>query len=208
MDLRQLIQKAPDTVGSSIMNRRYPKGSHILYPEEKNTYLFLLLEGMAEVYEYTANGMFISLYRYHKNNCFGEIELFCSDRTTLGITACEDCEVAVIKKETVILWASSDRDFCQFLLEQMASKIADNSDAYIRSSSMTLRQRVLHCLYRHHESGTLNTLNKEKLANEVCAPLRSLNRVISQCKEEGLIDYHKHQFYITNIGMLEEIICS
>ena len=132
--------------------------------------------------------------------------MFCPNRTTLGITASEDCEIALLTKESVLLWASSDKDFCRFLLEQMSFKIAENSNAYIRSSSMTLKERILHCLYRHDQFGTLHTLNKEKLANEVCAPLRSLNRVIAECKEEKLVDYRKHQFYITDMDGLIEII--
>ncbi len=77
MDLSRLKEKSPEAVRSVIKYHRYRKGSNIIYPHDKNLYLYLLLDGKAEVYQYTAGGMFISLYNYSKNSCFGEIELFC-----------------------------------------------------------------------------------------------------------------------------------
>lgn len=208
MDLRRLIEKAPEAVRSAIKYHRYTKGSNIIYPHDKNLYLYLLLDGKAEVYQYTAGGMFISLYRYSKNSCFGEIELFCPDRLSFGVAAVENCEVAVLTKETVLLWASSDKEFCSFLLESVSCKIAESSDAYIRNSSMTLKERLLYCLYRHSQTGTLDTLSKEAVASEICASERSLNRTIAECRKEGIIDYQKHRFYILDMEMLKKNIQS
>lgn len=206
MNLCKLIESAPDTIRSSISYQYFQKGSHIFYPEEKNVCLFFLLDGEAEVYQYTVNGMFILLHQYRRNSCFGEVELFCSNRTTLGIVACKDCKVATITKETVLNWATKDVNFCKFLLEQMAAKIAKNSDAYIQRSSMTLKERILYCLYRHFQFGTLSTLNKEKLSSEICTPIRSINRILVQCREEGLIDYQKHQFIILDIDAVRRSV--
>lgn len=102
MNLRNLIEKAPEDIQSNIHCHHYSKGSHILHPDEKNSYLYLLLNGEAEVYLYTLNGAFLSLYRHRENNCFGEIELFCPQRTTLGIIACTDCEAAILTKEATL----------------------------------------------------------------------------------------------------------
>ena len=70
MDVHELIKGAPKQVLPYLDIRTYPKGSGILRPDEQNSSLFLLLEGTAEVYIYTLNGMFISLYRYEKDGCF------------------------------------------------------------------------------------------------------------------------------------------
>ncbi|XBX10751.1 Crp/Fnr family transcriptional regulator (plasmid) [Enterocloster clostridioformis] len=196
MDVHELIKNAPKQVIPYFDIRTYPKGSSILQPDEHNSSLFLLLEGTAEVYIYTLNGMFISLYRYGKNGCFGEVELFCESRTTLGIAAIDNCKVVRISRKGVETWVKEDHNFCEFLLRQMASKIAENSDNYIRSASMDLKSRILHCLYRHKRLGTLDTLTKEQLMNEVCAPIRSLNRILAQCREDGLVIYEKHRFCI------------
>ncbi len=204
MNLRSMIERAPKTVQSSIEYHSYDKGSNILYPDDENSHLYLLLKGKAEVYQYTTGGMFISLYRYLENSCFGEIELFCPNRLSFGISAIENCEVAVLTKENTLLWASCDRAFCEFLLESVASKIAESSDAYIRNSSMTIKERLLYCLYRHSQSGTIDTLSKEDVSSEICVPERSLNRTIAECKREGIIEYRDHRFYITDMQMFRK----
>lgn len=196
MDVQDLVSDAPKQVVPYMDIRIYPKGSNILKPDEKNSSLYLLLEGTAEVYLYTRNGMFISLYRYGKNSCFGEVELYCENRTTLGVSALDQCKAVKIPKEAVEIWIREDKRFCEFLLRQMASKIAENSDAYIRSTSMEIKDRVLYCLYRHERMGTLGSLTKEQLMNEVCAPIRSLNRVLAWYRKERLVDYENHRFHI------------
>lgn len=198
MNLSELIKKAPSKVVPYFHTKTYAKGSSILMPEEKNSSLYLLVEGSAEVYQYTLNGMFLSLYHYEADSCFGEVELYCEDRTTLGISALEDCKIVRISKRGVELWVHSDSQFCDFLLSQMARKIAENSDVYIRSLSMGLKERVLHCIYRHARMGNLSTLTKEQIVNEVCIPIRSLNRILAQCREEGLVIYEKHRFVIVD----------
>lgn len=196
MDVHELIKGAPKQVLPYLDIRTYPKGSGILQPDEQNSSLFLLLEGTAEVYIYTLNGMFISLYRYEKDGCFGEVELFCENRTTLGVSAVDPCKVVRVPRRGVEIWMREDHRFSEFLLRQMALKIAENSDHYIRSASMDLKGRVLHCLYRHKQLGSLGVLTKEQLMNEVCTPLRSLNRILAQCRDEGLVKYEAHRFYI------------
>lgn len=198
MNVQELISHAPKQVAPYFDTRIYAKGSSILKPDESNSFLYLLLEGTAEVYQYTFNGMFISLYRYGNNSCFGEVELYCESRTTLGVTAIDTCRIVKLSKEGVEIWIREDKHFCEFLLRQMALKIAENSDAYIRNSSMELKDRVLYCLYRHERMGTLSSLTKDQLMNEVCTPIRSLNRILSQYREEGLIDYDKRRFHIVD----------
>ena len=101
-----------------------------------------------------------------------------------------------IRDRGVEIWMREDHRFSEFLLRHMALKIAENSDHYIRSASMDLKSRVLHCLYRHKQLGSLSVLTKEQLMSEVCTPLRSLNRILAQCREEGLVKYETHRFYI------------
>lgn len=116
MDVQEQINRAPKQVRPYLENRIYKKGSSILKPDEKNSSLYLLLDKIAEVYRYTSNGMFISLYRYGKNSCFGEVELYCESRTTLGVTAIETCRIANISGKGVETWIHEDKQFCEFLL--------------------------------------------------------------------------------------------
>ena len=101
-----------------------------------------------------------------------------------------------IPRRCVEICMGEDYRFSECLLRQMALKIAENSDHYIQSASMDLKSRVLHCLYRHKQLGSLGVLTKEQLMNEVCTPLRSLNRILAQCRDEGLVKYEAHRFYI------------
>ena len=204
MNINDLILNAPEDVKTTFVSKTYPKGSHILLPEDTNTSLYLMIKGLAEVYQYAINGMLISIYEYRENSCFGEVELFCKARSAFGVLAVEECHVIKVKEDGVRRWLESDPQFCEFLLQQMAQKIGDNCDAYLRLSTLTLYERVLTCILHHERMGTLMKLTKEHLATEVCAPLRSVNRVLAKCKEEGLIDYKKHHFHVMDLKQLED----
>ncbi|HYE82175.1 MAG TPA: hypothetical protein VEG39_08415 [Clostridia bacterium] len=47
-------------------------------------------------------------------------------------------------------------------------------------------------------------MTKQKLSEEVCTPIRSLNRSIRECIEEGFITYKDKSFHIADRTKLEE----
>lgn len=204
MNLKDLIDTAPSRVRNSFIFKKYKRGKSILLPNKNNEYLYLLTNGKAEVYREDYSGALISVYNYNNYSLFGELELFNENIITFGITAKTDCEIILVHKNSVFEWMKIDFNFTRYILEQLALKLASSSYATLRLSLLSLKDRILYSIYIHNKIGDLNDLTKEKLSQEVYAPIRSINRSIKECIEEGFITYKDKRFYITETDKLEE----
>ncbi len=204
MDLKNIVAAVPEHIKKEFIYKRYHKGGSIVLPDEANDYLYILIEGKAEVYSQSYSGSYISLYLFESYSCFGEVEIFNNKFKTLGVIARTECETISVNKDAVIEWIKADINFTLYLVEQLSEKLIHSTNTTAKLSLLTVKDRVLDSIYIHHKIGDLDRLTKEKLSCEVCVPVRSLNRSIAQCVEEGLIDIINKRIVINSKENLEK----
>jgi len=206
MNLRTLVENAPKSVKEEFTYKKYKKGNFIIHPDETNEYLFILTKGSTEVYRQSYLGSMLSLYVNDTYSFFGELEVFNKDIKTFIVIARTDCEVIIIHKKTVHEWMKADFDFSLYIVEQLAGKLIEISNKASKLSLLTVKERVLISIHSHYRIGDLEQLTKQMLSNEVCAPIRSVNRAIFQCIDEKLIDYKKKKFEVISKDVIEKQI--
>ncbi|WP_210608129.1 Crp/Fnr family transcriptional regulator [Priestia flexa] len=204
MDLKDILNDAPVHIKKEFIYRRHKKGSLIIHPHEKNNYLYILTTGKAEVYRQSYAGAMVSLYIYNSYSCFGEIEIFNEKIKTIGVIAKQNCETIAIHKTKVYEWIKIDFNFNYYIIKQLASKLTLSSDTAAQLSLLTVKDRTLLSIHNHYKIGDLDNLTKKILSREVCAPIRSLNRSISQLINEGLINYKDKKLSINSIEEIEK----
>ena len=77
------------------------------------------------------------------------------------------------------------------------------SESMSRIALLPIRERVLGCIWSYYSRGQLSSLTKEELVSQVRAPLRSVNRVVRGCIQQGIIDYRKKCFVVKDAEALE-----
>ncbi|UHA73310.1 Crp/Fnr family transcriptional regulator [Paenibacillus sp. 481] len=203
MNLKDIVNNAPEHIKKEFIHKTHKKGSLIIHAHEQNNYLYILTTGRAEVYRQSYVGTTLSLSIYDSYSCFGEIEIFNESIKTFGVIAKQNCETIAIHKTKVYEWMKIDFNFNFYLIKQLASKLVLSSDTAARLSLLTAKDRILLSIHNHYKVGELDNLTKQMLSSEVCAPIRSLNRSIAQCINEGLINYKDKKFSIHSIEEIE-----
>ncbi|BFH64304.1 hypothetical protein PAJ34TS1_48960 [Paenibacillus azoreducens] len=99
-----------------------------------------------------------------------------------------------------------DFNFNLYIIKQLASKLILSSETVTRLSLLTVKDRILLSIHNHYKIGDLEHLTKQTLSSEVCAPIRSLNRSIAQCIDEGLINYRDKKFSVYSINEIEKYL--
>jgi CRP-like cAMP-binding protein len=204
LDLKDIVVAAPEHIKNEFIYKQHNKGSSIVLPDEANDYLYILIKGRAEVYSQSYSGSYISLYLFESYSCFGEVEIFNNQFKTLGVIAKSDCETISINKNAVIEWIKADINFTLYLIEQLSEKLIHSTNTTAKLSLLTVKDRVLDSIYIHYKIGDLDRMTKEKLSYEVCVPMRSLNRAIAQCIDEGLIDIINKKIIVKSKENLEK----
>lgn len=189
--------------GMPYLKKEYEKNEIIIDPCRSSGFLYLLVSGRAVVYSLGIDGDELTVYEYHGIDCFGEIELLCGRRYPLTVRAATDCTVYLIAQRDFLQWIREDSKFSLFLLKRMSEKLLQNSDRMTRLSLLTMRERYLLSIHEHETAGDLATLTKARVAEEICAPVRSLNRLIAGNRH--LIAYDKAGFIILDDQKLREI---
>ncbi|MFP3846327.1 Crp/Fnr family transcriptional regulator [Priestia filamentosa] len=206
MNFKNIVNEAPVQIKKEFIYRKHKKDSLIIHPHEQNNHLYILTTGIAEVYRQTYSGTMVSLYIYDSYSCFGEIEIFNDNIKTLGVIAKQNCETIAIHKTKVYEWMKIDFNFNFYIIKQLASKLILSSDTAARLSLLTVKDRILLSMHNHYKIGDLDNLTKQILSSEVCAPIRSLNRSIAQCINEGFINYKGKKFSINSIEEIEKYL--
>ncbi|WP_028546906.1 Crp/Fnr family transcriptional regulator [Paenibacillus taiwanensis] len=206
MDFKAIVNDAPTFITKQFIYRKHKKGSLIIYPHEQNDYLYILTVGVAEVYRQSYEGTMLSLYIYDSYSCFGEIEIFNENMKTLSVIAKQNCETIAVHKTNVYEWMKMDFNFNLYIIKQLASKLILSSDTSAKLSLLTVKDRILLSIYNHYKIGELHNLTKQILSSEICAPIRSLNRSIAQCIDEGIIHYKNKKFSIHSIEKIEQCL--
>ncbi|MCG7410497.1 Crp/Fnr family transcriptional regulator [Paenibacillus sp. ACRRX] len=206
MDFKAIVNDAPTLITKHFMYRKHKKGSLIIHPHEQNDYLYILTAGVAEVYRQSYEGTMLSLYIYDSYSCFGEIEIFNENIKTLSVIAKQNCETIAIHKTKVYEWMKMDFNFNLYIIKQLASKLILSSDTSAKLSLLTVKDRILLSIHNHYKVGDLHNLTKQILSSEICAPIRSLNRSIAECINEGVISYKNKKFSIHSIEKIEKCL--
>lgn len=204
--LEELIGEAPDEVKASFSTRHYDKGSFILYPEEPNERLHIVLEGHAEVFKQNYEGAMIVLFNYGAYTCFGELELFDDKLRTISVVAKTACKILSLPRQKVFKWIEEDTRFSFFIIRHLVDKLMAASHMMTSVQLLSINERILNCIYAHERMGNLQSVRKQTLVTETCASIRSVNRSIAWCVSQGYIKYEAKKIYVIDMGSLEETV--
>lgn len=201
-----LVDQAPEKVKCQFSFKDYKSGANIISANGRvSCCLYIICSGIAEVQKETTYGTAIVVNVFNQGDVFGEVEIFSPDCKPYDVYAKTDCKIIVINKETVFQWMREVFDFDLFLCEMLTRRMYVTSDSMSRIALLPIKERVLGCIWTHYSNHTLPWLTKMDLVSQVRAPLRSVNRVVRTCIEEGTIEYRKKTFSVKDVSELEKI---
>jgi CRP/FNR family cyclic AMP-dependent transcriptional regulator len=187
-DLEKIIQVAS--------KQKYHKDNLILLEEEVGSTMFIILNGRVKISRISDDGREVILSILSDGDFFGEMSLLDGHTRSANVTAIEESELLVIRREEFLQML---RDFPQIainLLKELAQRIR-KSDEHIKSLSLQdATGRVASTLLRIAEdSGVFRKGQVEiaelplqqDLANMAGTSRETISRVIKSLCEDGFL---------------------
>ena len=202
--LKELAARAPEHIRCRFQRRTYCSGVLILPASAPLENLCIIYSGVVEVLKESYSGTNISVNTFEEGNFFGEIEIFCPELTPYKVRAKTDCELILVPKDVVFTWMQEDFAVTHVICETLAKRLYFTSDSMSRIAMLPLKQRVLGCIEVQYRLGTLPTFTKQMLVEQTRAPLRSINRIVRDCIDEGIISYNKKTFRVLDSAVLSQ----
>lgn len=199
---KDLLSCMPDSIKAKLVRKHYEAGSSIILSDYDNYYVFFLIQGYAEAYIQNKDGALAYVYGYRPKSVFGEIEPFYNDLKPVSIIATTDCTIDILHKNDYLDWLKNDFNAVSTLIWTISEKLVKNGMLIEEMSLMSVRERVLRCVAIYNYRNMLHSLTKKQIALEANTPLRSVNRAIMQCNEQGIICYKDNHIEILNHNVL------
>ncbi len=206
----ELSEKDLDKINQVASRQRYHKDNLILIEEEIGSTMFVILNGRVKISRISDDGREVILSILSEGDFFGEMSLLDGQTRSANVTAIEESELMVIRREDFLQMLKDYPQIAINLLKELAQRIR-KSDEHIKSLSLQdATGRVASTLLRIAEdSGVFRRGQVEigelplqqDLANMAGTSRETISRVIKSLmlqgflkKERGkivIIDYEK-----------------
>ena len=201
-----MLRQCPYEILRQMEVREFKKNSIIYRQGEIQNVFSILAEGIADIYVIGDNGKTYMQSTYSAGDIIGEFEIFSQTPFMSNVKSITDVSLITLNREYFLKWLQSDQNFNQ----QFIHKIVGTAHRIIKkdedSKLYSLHQRVCkYLLKRLHPSSTDGVaihIDKQQLSQQLAVTQRSINRILLNLKDKGIIKMNNSSVIIRNIADL------
>ena len=171
-------------------------------------FVYIIIKGKVKVYSLTPTGVKYLERIYCEYEIFGELEAFIDKPILNYVEAIESCNAIKIPKDLFLKWIEIDREFSLYISIQISEKMYYTSINSRANVTYPLKSRLIFFLWNFLDEHNLDTVHKDILVEGVGSNIRSVNRIIKELVNEGLIEYNKGFIKVKNMDKLMDLIMS
>jgi DNA-binding response OmpR family regulator len=189
--------------------KRYKKKAEIYSESETPLYLFYIVSGSVKEFKSHPDGKELITNIYKENDFFGFEPLLDNSIYTESAIAMEDTELTLIPKADFLTLLHARPDISATFISLLCKKVADKEDQLLHLAYNSVRQRTAEALLRvwnFKNSKEVISVSREDLAKLVGTASESVIRVLSDFREEGIIDIISGKIKVKHPEKLEKVI--
>jgi CRP-like cAMP-binding protein len=200
----EILNTAPTHIKEHIIQEKFKKNEMILVQGDVNEYLYFIQSGIVEITTISKQGLDLSITTFTTGESIGVLEIFNPEIHTQNAIVIEDCSILKLHKKYVLRWMKEDFNFTLYVIKLLEECFYDTSIFARNLLSLKIEERIIVSLDKHSNNNTLYSLTKNKLATETGTKTRSLNRVLKDLINSGLLEYKNKRFKILDKKLLSK----
>ncbi|MFB9324863.1 Crp/Fnr family transcriptional regulator [Paenibacillus aurantiacus] len=190
------------------------KGSSLFWEGDKADKLFFIFSGRVRTIKSSDSGRTLTLYLHQKGDLVGQMDPFHDSLHGFGAEVTEDAKVGVIQRKDleVLLWQHGDLavEFMKWmgLMHRLTqTKFRDLMMFGKTGALCSLLIRLSNSYGKDRDGGIFIDLkiNNTEMADMIGATRESVNRMLSDLKKEGAIQYADGHFMIKDLHYLRDV---
>jgi CRP-like cAMP-binding protein len=189
--------------------REYSKKSEIFRKGDLPNYLFLVLSGKIKEYKTNEEGKELITGIYGQGDFFGYEALLENSEYHESASAIENSNLALIPKKDFFSLIYSNRDVANKFIELLSNKISEKEERLLNLAYNSVRQRTaesLLTLFEKYDHKPEINISRDDLAHMVGTATESVIRVLSDFKDENVIEIHSGKIRINHPDKLSQIV--
>jgi CRP-like cAMP-binding protein len=135
----------------------------------------------------------------------GELEIFERRQYICSVEAVSDAALLVLTREEFIRWLGLDNYFNQKILQAVSVQYYQLSKKAGEDILYSLHQRICLVLWQKYQQIQSSIpLNKQQLSEQFAVAPRSINRILSELREDNIIAIHGEQIQVLDPQRLRQ----
>ncbi len=202
-DLIEFIENCPKEIKKELNNRNFNYGEKLLVQNKDCDFVYILLKGKIKTYHSDFTGAIYLEDIDSEATIFGELEALIDKEVVTTVEALSQCETLEISKEAFVKWMKLDNKFSLFISKLIAERNYECCKRERVNAFYNLRYRVMYIILNTLHKNNLG-ITKDLLVEGVGSNIRSINRIINQLVDEGILDYNSGKIKVKSIEKLKE----
>lgn len=187
---------AHSDIKEQIVSKRVKAGQKIIWQGDTPSHVFCIIQGMAKCFITEENGQDFLLEFLGEGEIIGELELLSQQEYLCNIEAMTALHFYKIANPVFMQLLNENATFNLLILKELANRVSQTARRASYQQVFPLAYAVLKILYVFSENKL--PIAKKEMADYLAISTRSLNRVLKQLREEGIVAPDEQELVITS----------
>ena len=190
----------------------YRKGAEIYHEGSRTNGLYCINSGVVKIYKTGIDGREQIIYFAQTGDIIGYRSILSGDLACSSAKAIQDSELCFIPGDLLIYLIKNNGDFALDVLQQSCKELGEANSYITDIAQKTVRERLAEVLIKLKDNFGLNenqelqiSLTREELANIVGTATESVIRLLSEFRQDNLIDLKGRKIRLLDTKKLEKI---
>jgi len=187
----------------------YKKKSDVFAEGDSPLNIFFIKSGSVKVFKPHPDGKELITNIYHENDFFGYESILEGVPYTESAVAMQDSELIAIPKQDFLVLLQSHPDVSRGFITLLCQKVSEKENQLLNLAYNSVRQRTAEALLKVIQLKDSNNniqISRDDLAKMVGTASESVIRVLSDFKDEKLIEIEGGKIRITQPAKLEKVM--
>lgn len=172
-------------------------------------HVFFIKSGNVKTFKSHPDGKELIMNLYSANDFFGFEPILENNNYTESAVAMQETELISIPRHDFLLMIQSHPDVSKSFIHLLCKKVAERESQLLNLAYNSVRQRTAEALLKSEtlkDAQSVITISRDDLAKMVGTASESVIRVLSEFKDEGLIEIEGGKIRIKQPGKLEKVV--
>jgi CRP-like cAMP-binding protein len=187
----------------------YKKKGELFTEDDTPRFLFFLQQGSVKTFKSHPDGKELITNLYKTGDFFGFEPLLESHNYLESAIALEDSNIVSIPKDDFLTLLNSHADVAASFIGMLCKKVSKKEQQLLNLAYNSVRQRTAEALLKLNQLNAGKdkiTISREDLAKMIGTAAESVIRVLSDFKDEGLIEIETSKIKICQTARLEKVV--
>lgn len=185
------------------------KKTEIYSEGEMPLHVYFIKSGNVKTFKSHPDGKELIMHLYSTNDFFGFESILENTNYTESAMAMQETELISIPRHDFLLMIQSHPDVSKSFIHLLCKKVAERESQLLNLAYNSVRQRTAEALLKSEtlkDSQSVISISRDDLAKMVGTASESVIRVLSDFKEEGLIEIEGGKIKLVQPARLEKVV--